>query len=153
VDGLTSREIPGIAQPPFNPDPGAPMSDSTTLLPDGRRPGGAFRAWLVPVILGGGALALALVTRYVWIESTEIGLTCSALPPPWWCEFRYQVIMVHQHDGWGLAALATGILALLTRWYPLALLSLMVGVIGLVLYNTGLAAVGLLAGLFPLIRR
>ena len=128
------------------------MLNSTTLLEDKRRRA-AWKAWLLPLILGGVTLTLALVTRYVWIESTEIGLTCSALPPPWWCEARYGVIRIHQLDGWGLVALGAGLLGLLTRWYPLALLALCVGLIGLVLYNTGLAAVGLLAGLLVIVRR
>jgi hypothetical protein len=129
------------------------MPNSSTLLPDGRRSATGRKAWLVPLILGAVALGVALVTRYVWIESTEIGLTCAALPPPWWCEPRYVVVRIHQLDGWGLTALATGVLALLTRWYPLALLALVVGLFGLVLYNTGLAAVGLLAALLLIIRR
>jgi hypothetical protein len=128
------------------------MPNSTTLLEDNRRRA-AWAAWLVPLVLGGATLALALVTRYVWIESTEIGLTCSALPPPWWCEARYVVIRIHQLDGWGLVALAAGLLGLVTRWYPLALLALAVGLVGLVLYNTGLAAVGVLAGLLLILRR
>ena len=129
------------------------MPNSTTLLEDNRRQGAAWKAWLVPLILGGGALALALVTRYVWIESTEIGLSCAATPAPWWCEPRYVVIRIHQLDGWGLVALAAGLISLLTRWYWLALVALAVGMIGLVLYNTGLAAVGLLAGLLLIVRR
>ncbi len=127
------------------------MSNSTTLLPENRRHA-AWKTWLAPMILGGIALTLALVTRYVWIESTEIGLACAALPPPWWCEVRYGVIRIHQENGWGLVALAAGLIALVTRWYPAALLSLVVGLIGLVLYNTGLAAVGLLAGFLPILR-
>src|SRR5262245_12403738 len=108
--GLTTREIPGIAHRP--PPRGCLMSNSTTLLTDNRRTGSAWKAWLLPLILGGLALTLALVTRYVWIESTEIGLTCSAVPPPWWCEARYVVIRIHQLDGWGLAALAAGLIGL-----------------------------------------
>jgi hypothetical protein len=129
------------------------MPNSTTLLKDSRRQGAAWKAWLVPLILGGAALALALVTRYVWIESTEIGLSCAATPAPWWCEPRYLVIRIHQLDGWGLVALAAGLISLLTRWYWLALVALVVGMVGLVLYNTGLAAVGLLAGLLLIVRR
>src|SRR3954466_14166036 len=129
------------------------MPNSSTLLPHGRRSAAAWKAWLWPLLLGSGTLVLALVTRYVWIESTEIGLTCSALPPPWWCDLRYVVIRIHQQDGWGLTALVAGILALLTRWYPMALLALVVGLIGLVLYNTGLAAVGLIAALLLILRR
>jgi hypothetical protein len=129
------------------------MPNSTTLLEHNRRHGSGRKAWLVPLILGGVALALALVTRYVWIESTAIGLSCAAAPVPWWCEPRYVVIRIHQLDGWGLVALAAGVISLLTRWYPLALVALVIGMIGLVLYNTGLAAVGLLAGLLLILRR
>jgi hypothetical protein len=129
------------------------MPNSTTLLEDSRRHGSAWKAWLVPLILGGVALGLALVTRYVWIESTEIGLSCAAAPAPWWCGPRFVVIRIHQLDGWGLVALAAGVISLLTRRYWLALVALAVGLIGLVLYNTGLAAVGLLAGLLLIVRR
>lgn len=129
------------------------MQNLTTLLADKRRAGSVWNAWLVPLILGGLALGLALVTRYVWIKSTEIGLACSATPPPWWCEPRYVVIRIHQLDGWGLVALGAGLISVVTRWYWLALVALAVGLIGLVLYNTGLAAVGLLAGLLLIIRR
>ena len=129
------------------------MPHSTIPLPESRPSGRRWIAWVVPLIVGGAALGLALVTRYVWIESTEIGLSCGVASPPWWCELRYVVIRTHQLDGWGLVALGAGLLSLLTRWYPLALLALVVGLIGLVLYNTGLAAVGLLAGLLLIIRR
>jgi hypothetical protein len=107
----------------------------------------------VPLILGAGALALALVARYVWIESTEIGLSCAAAPAPWWCEPRYLIIRFHQENGWGLITLAAGLISLLTRWYWMALVALMVGMLGLVLYNTGLAAVGLLVALLLIVRR
>lgn len=129
------------------------MSNSTTLLSDGRRRRSAWKDWLVPVVLGGAALGLALVARFLWIEPSTMGLACAALPPPWWCGPRTAVILVHQYNGWGLVALGSGLLALLFRWYPLALLGLAVGLFGLVLYNAGLAAVGLLAALLLIIRR
>ncbi|WP_459856973.1 hypothetical protein [Dongia sp. agr-C8] len=129
------------------------MPNSTTLIEDSRRRGSVRKAWLVPLILGAAALTLALVIRYVWIESTEIGLACAATPAPWWCEPRYIVIRTHQLDVWGLVALAAGLISLVTRWYWLALVALVVGLLGLVLYNTGLAAVGLLAGLLLIVRR
>ena len=129
------------------------MPNSTTLLEDSRRRGSVRAAWLVPLILGGVALAVALVTRYVWIESTEIGLSCAAVPAPWWCEPRYLIIRFHQENGWGLIALAAGLITLLTRWYWLALVALVVGMLGLVLYNAGLAAVGLLLALLLIVRR
>jgi hypothetical protein len=133
------------------------MPNSTTLLQDGRRDGpragAVWKAWLVPVVLGGFALGLALVARFLWIEPSTMGLACAPVPPPWWCSPRTGVILVHQYDGWGLVALGSGLLALIFRWYPMALLGLASGLIGLVLYNAGLAAVGLLAALLLIIRR
>jgi hypothetical protein len=77
------------------------------MPPDGRRDGRAsgsvWKAWLVPLILGGIALGLALAARFLWIEPSTMGLAS--------------------------------------------------GLIGLVLYNAGLAAVGLLAALLLIIRR
>jgi hypothetical protein len=129
------------------------MPNSTTLLEENRRPGAVWKAWLVPLILGGLALGAALVARFLWIEPSTMGLACAPVPPPWWCGPRTGVILVHQYDGWGLLALGSGLLALLFRWYPMALLGLASGLIGLVLYNAGLAAVGLLAALLLIIRR
>lgn len=127
------------------------MTNSSTRLPGRRR--SARNAWLLPAVLAAATLGLALVLRYLWIEPSEMGLACAALPPPWWCGPRVAVILVHQWNGWGLTALAAGLIALLFRWYPLALLGLVAGLFGLVLYNAGLAAVGLLASILLLLRR
>jgi hypothetical protein len=62
-------------------------------------------------------------------------------------------VAVHQYNGWGLVALAAGLIALVFRIYWLALVGLAIGLIGLVLYNAGLAAVGLLAALLLIVRR
>jgi hypothetical protein len=97
-------------------------------------------------------LALAFVVRYLWIEQTSMGLACAAVPAPWWCAPRTAVISVHQYNGWGLVALAGGIATLLFRWRWAAALGLGAGLLGLVLYNTGLAAVGLLLALLRLLR-
>ena len=124
---------------------------STPALPFRRR---FFRAaWIVPLIVGAFALTLGLVARYLWIEPREMGLACAAVPSPWWCAPRVAAVEVHQWNGWGLTALAAGLIALLFRIYWLALIALAVGLIGLVLYNAGLAAVGLLAALLLIIRR
>jgi hypothetical protein len=107
---------------------------------------------IVWVICAAGVLALAFVLRYLWIESTGMGLACGAVPAPWWCAPRSAVIYVHEHNGWGLVALAGGIATLLFRWRWAAALGLGAGLLGLVLYNAGLAAVGLLLTLLRLLR-
>ena len=103
-------------------------------------------------IFCGAALALAFAGRYLWIESSAMGLACAAVPAPSWCAWRQGMILIHQANGWGLAALAGGIAALLFRWRWAILLGLGAGLLGLVLYNAGLAAVGLLLALLRLIR-
>jgi hypothetical protein len=141
--------FPSASQP--RPMPSQPQSQSTPALPARRR---FFRAaWLVPLIVGALALTLGLAARYLWIEPREMGLACADLPPPWWCGPRLAAVYVHQYNGWGLMALAAGLLALIFRVYWLALIGLAVGLMGLVLYNAGLAAVGLLAALLLIIRR
>jgi len=137
--------------PPDLPMPSQTGPQSTPALPARRR---FFRAaWLVPLVVGALALALGLVARYLWIEPREMGLACAALPPPWWCGPRLAAVTVHQYNGWGLTALAVGLMALIFRVYWLALVGLAIGLIGLVLYNAGLAAVGLLAALLLIVRR
>ncbi|MES1151035.1 MAG: hypothetical protein ABUL54_04000 [Dongia sp.] len=131
------------------PSPTGPQS--TPALPAPRR---FFRAaWLAPLIVGALALALGLVARYLWIEPREMGLACADIPTPWWCGPRVAAVYVHQYNGWGLAALAAGLIALFSRAYWLALVGLAAGLMGLVLYNAGLAAVGLLAALLVIVRR
>jgi uncharacterized membrane protein len=130
------------------------MPNPSTALTDARRNrAAAWKAWLVPVILGTVALALALVTRFVWIENRELGLACGDLPAPWWCGLRQAMWQFHQANGWGLIALGAGVGGLLFRLYPLALIGMVFGLFGIVLYNAGLAAVGLVAALLLVFRR
>ncbi len=141
--------------PAREPDPPDSMPSQTPhltpALPARRR---FFRAaWMVPLIVGAAALTLGLVMRYLWIEPREMGLACADTPPPWWCAPRVGAVYVHQYNGWGLIALAAGLIALIFRIYWLALIGLAVGLMGLVLYNAGLAAVGLLAALLVVLRR
>ena len=126
------------------------MPNPVESLQSSRRSAG--RRGLIALMVGACALGIALVTRYLWIEPSSMGLACAALPPPWWCAPRTAVILIHQWNGWGLAALAAGIGALIFRLYPLALIGLAVGLCGVVLYNAGLAAVGLLAALLLVLR-
>lgn len=112
----------------------------------------AWRRTAIALLVGALALGIALVARYYWIEPSSMGLACAAMPPPWWCAPRTGVILIHQWNGWGLAALAAGIGALIFRLYPLALIGLAAGLCGVVLYNAGLAAVGLVAALLLILR-
>lgn len=113
------------------------------------RPAIRWRFWAVFAAL---ALSLAFAARYLWIEPSAMGLACAALPAPDWCAWRQDTILVHQANGWGLTALIGGIASLLFRWRWMVAVGLGAGLAGLVLYNAGLAAVGLLLALLRLVR-
>jgi len=98
------------------------------------------------------ALCAALAARYLLIESRSVGLVCIETTRPWWCVFREGVVLIHIYNGWGIAALVGGIGALFFRRRWALLLGLTAGPMGLVLYNTSLAALGLLLSLLRLVR-
>lgn len=109
----------------------------------------AIRPWV-----GGAAvvLALALAMRFLVIEPRGIGIACLGQPIPWWCGPRDLLVNISRGGGWGIGSLALGILALITGWRPLAVLACALGLWGVVLYNAGAAAFGLLFGLLRLVR-
>lgn len=109
-----------------------------------------FGPWLV---LGLAALGAGLYLRYGVIESTPIGLMCQGADPAWFCLPRFSLIQFNFMDGWGWAALAGGILAMLFGWRWAMVLGIVAGAAGLVLYNAGPAGFGLLLAVMRLVRR
>jgi hypothetical protein len=97
-------------------------------------------------------LAFALAVRFLVIEPRGIGIACLGEPLPWWCGPRDLLVVISRGGGWGVASLGFGILALITGWRPLAVLACGLGLWGVVLYNAGAAAFGLLFGLLRLVR-
>jgi hypothetical protein len=104
------------------------------------------------------AFAAAIYLRYGLIQSTPIGLSCldvlsGDLAAPWYCAPREALVRFNMMAGWSVAALVGGGLALLTRHCLAIALGLLAGAMGLVLYNAGPAAGGLVMALFALLRR
>jgi hypothetical protein len=109
----------------------------------------AVRPWIASAAV---LLALALAVRFLVVEPRGIGIACLGAPTPWWCGPRDIVVAISSGGGWGVASLGFGILALITGWRPLAVLACGLGLWGVVLYNAGAAAFGLLFGLLRLVR-
>lgn len=123
--------------------PSTPALPPTGLAADLRlRVGAGLLAVLVLVI------ALSAGLRYGLMESDLLHGLCADTTDDWRCAVRQWAPQLFMHERVGLAALALGVLALLTRLRPLAALAVLAGGAGLVLYAADLAAVGLLLGLF-----
>jgi hypothetical protein len=98
-------------------------------------------------------LALAMAARFLLIEPRAMGLACVEGERPWWCLLRDLLVLVSVNEVWGLAALGAGISGLLARPRWISGLAFGAGLAGLVLYNAGTAAAGLLLGIIGLLRR
>ena len=108
----------------------------------------ALRAWLGLVAV----LAATAALRFLLIEPHEIGHLCLQSEAPWWCAVREGLAIAFRSQAFGLLSLAAGAWGWWkgdARWAAVAML---VGAAGLMLYNTDLAAPGVLAGIIVLAR-
>lgn len=94
-------------------------------------------------ILGLAALGFALWMRYVVIEVSTVGIACESGLRSALCLLRSGTIALFNHSAFGGIAILA---ALAHLWRPrVALfgLALVAGLLGVVLYNTGVAALAL----------
>lgn len=104
------------------------------------------------LIWGGVAGAIAAAIRFGMIELEFFRRTCEA-PLPLWCWPRQVLSLAADRWVYGAVSLAFGIYALLRpERAGVALAAVIVGAIGLALYDAGPAAVGLVFGLATLAR-
>lgn len=98
-------------------------------------------------------VAAAMGLRYQVVEPAAVGLLCDPGTGPWWCALRAVAIGLFGSGLIGLASVVSGVLAhvLDRRW--LALVALVAGAVGLVLYNADAAAAGFVIGLLRAVRR
>lgn len=109
---------------------------------------GVRRALLWGVIAG----AIAAAIRFGLIELDFFRARCEP-PFPWWCWPRYLLSQAADHWVYGAVSLALGVYAVVrpTR-SAVALAAVIVGALGLGLYDAGPASVGLALGLVTLAR-
>lgn len=114
-------------------DPGRPRSTWRPRLRD----------LAVLVVVGGTALTLALYMRYGLVEPPSVGLVCDAGALTGTCIVRRVFIGIFVNDGFGIVALLAALLALLRPSVVMVAVGLAAGLLGAVLYNAGLATLGL----------
>ncbi|HVV91802.1 MAG TPA: hypothetical protein VHD15_00140 [Hyphomicrobiales bacterium] len=85
-------------------------------------------------------LAVALYVRYGLIENTSVGLVCDAGALTTTCVVRRVFAGVFGYNGFGIAALIAALLALLRPNAVMVAAALAAGLLGVVLYDGGLAA-------------
>jgi len=99
------------------------------------------------------ALAIAFYMRYGLVEPSSVGLVCDAGATTMVCLIRRVFIGVFTHSGFGIVALLAAVLALVRPSATLMGAALFTGLLGVVLYNTSLAALALSLLPFVLARR
>jgi hypothetical protein len=94
------------------------------------------------LIVGFCSLGYALYVRYLAIEQSAVGLACAAGLDTWLCISRRIIIVFYEHSVFGWVAVAVAVLNLLRPSLILFAAALAVACLGVVLYNSGLSALG-----------
>lgn len=100
----------------------------------------------VLLLMVGSTTALLLACRFYWVQPEVVAQACLAGELSWRCAVREVVVAGFVHNAFGWTALLTGILATVARWRWLAVLAIVAGVAGAVLYTFELSGIGLLLG-------
>ncbi|MFZ0694739.1 MAG: hypothetical protein WAN51_11440 [Alphaproteobacteria bacterium] len=108
-----------------------------------------FTLWILGAF---GVLALALSLRYGFFQSRAVGKLCLEALRPSWCTLRDDLALIHTFWIWGWLGLTGGALGFWFGWRWALKIGLAMSLMGLVVYNTELGAIGLLLTLLGLVR-
>jgi len=111
--------------------------------------GFARAAWLALA----ATLAATAALRFLLIEPHDIGHLCLQTDAPWWCAVRGGIAAAFRSQAFGGLSLACGLWAWFRGDARFAAAAMVVGAAGLMLYNTDLAAPGVLLGIIALAQR
>jgi hypothetical protein len=106
-------------------------------------------AWIrlaLLVLVIGAASALAWGVRVSIVEPEAFAAACAQHAEGWRCALRDWTVRGFLSNSFGTTSLAMGLIATLVRWRWFALLAVVVGAVGAVLYRFELSGVGLLLG-------
>jgi hypothetical protein len=99
------------------------------------------------------ATCVMLGIREFLVEPEPVALACAASPEGWRCIVRDWAVKGFLQNTYGTVAVIAGIAATLLRWRWIALIAVLAGVAGAVLYTFELSGVGLLLGALVWVHR
>jgi hypothetical protein len=99
------------------------------------------------------ATVIMLAVRFYLIEPEPMALACAANNSGWRCLVREIAVAGFLRNVFGFTALAAGLVVIVTRWRVLALVAILSGVAGAVLYRFELSGIGLLLGALTWVHR
>ncbi len=99
-----------------------------------------------------GSLAALLAYRAVFVEPRAWGAACALAAPPLACAPRAALLWLQYQGLWGGAALALGVLALLSRRFFVVVAAVACGVAGVVNYNASFGMLGAALGAWTWLR-
>jgi hypothetical protein len=108
---------------------------------------------LTLLIVCAAATAAFLAVRFYLVEPDAIAQGCAAVNEGWRCLLREWAVFGFLKNIFGMTALVTGLAATITRWRSLALLAIVSGIAGAVLYTFELSGVGFLLGALVWVHR
>jgi hypothetical protein len=92
------------------------------------------------------ATAVMLAVRFYLVEPQSLALSCAENNTGWRCLLREIAVFGFLRNAFGMTALVVGALATVVRFRALALIAILSGVAGAVLYTFELSGVGLVLG-------
>jgi hypothetical protein len=90
--------------------------------------------------------AVMLSVRFHIVEPEAIAVACAAQDSGWRCALRDAAVFGFLHNVYGWTSLLAGAFATVTRWRWLALIAMLAGCAGAVLFTFELSGAGLLLG-------
>jgi hypothetical protein len=115
-------------------------------------PRALLRSLLVLVVTVAVAYGFALGLRFGLVERDDLGAYCEVATPAWWCAVRILVIRGFLHGVYGYVSIVLAGLASWRRSAGLAYGGLVVGTLGMVLYDFTWSGVGVVASALVLAR-
>lgn len=99
------------------------------------------------------ATVLMLAVRFYVIEPQSVALACAADNTGWRCMVREFAVAGFISNAFGLTALIAGMIVTMVRWRVLALVAIVSGVAGAVLYTFEFSGAGLVLGALVWVHR